>query len=366
MMVADYRVLLFPFADTSTYGIGGLSVEIENAKNLGWSEYANDVGEAFFTINQDDPKADSTLRTLIVNGAHIQIVRGSDVVFGGWIGETDESETDVIIYAYGYVSGLYTLHTDWGTEWTSKTVSQIVTDSWTRAKTTLSDSRVSWMTTGTIENPVTTSGGGTGITLPFYRADYKRILFLMQEMAAFAISDTTNRVLFEITPSGTFNFWKNRGTDTDLRWEWGSDKLLGYRRNRIPADWRNTIYAVGSSPRDIVLRKTVQNTSDRDAKGRLEEAIYLSWVRDEDELDRVAKLRLQRAMRDDSDLVLTFGAGKITPFRATGAGYKLTDTAKIKINNGVTNIDTTRMIVGQQVLLIRGEEHVRLLMRDRL
>lgn len=367
MQVADYRVLLFPFADLTNYGIGNLSVEIQNAKNLGWSEYANDVGEAFFTINQDDSKANSTLRTLIDGGGHIKILRNGDVVFGGWIGETDESETDAIIYAYGYVSGLYTLHTAWATEWTDKKVSEIVTDGWTRAHTTLADSRMKWMTTGTIESPPTTSGGSTDLTIPFYRADLKRLLFLMQEMAAFSISDTTNRVLFEITPDGTFNFWKDRGADVpSMRVEWGSDKLVGYRRNRVISDRRNTIYAVGSSPRESVLRKTAESSSDQNTFGRAEEAIYLSWVRDEDELERIAKLRLQRAMRDDSDLTLTFAAGKLTPARATGAAYRLTDTVKVRINNGITNIDATKMIVGQQVILLRGEEHVRLLMRDRL
>jgi hypothetical protein len=366
-MSAEYRVQLFTLADSTTYGVGSLVAEFERMKNLGYSEYANEVGEAFFTIYQDDPKIRPSVRAAIRDGGHVKILRNNQVVWSGALGATDENETDAVIYAYGYASELYKLHTDWGSEWTGQKVQQIVTDAWNRARTGLSDSRVGWMSTGTIESPVTTSGGSTEIVLPFYRADYKRILFLIQEMAAFSISDTTNRVLFEITPDGTFNFWKNRGSDlTTLRFEWGQRGLVGFRRYRVPTDRRNVIHAVGSSPRDIVLRTTVEDATDRGSKGRLEEALYFSWVRDASELDRVARLRLERAKREDSDMSLTFAANAITPSRATGSLYRLTDTVPIKVVHGLTNVDDRKMIVGEQVLMLRGQEHVRLLMRDRL
>lgn len=367
MSAPKYRLQFFGFDGTSDFGRGDLVAEFELAKNFGYSEYANDIGEAFATINQDDPKITSAVRHVIRDSAHMCFLRDSEEVWAGWAGETDENETDAIIYGYGYASGFYKLHTDWGTEWTSKQVDAIVNDAWTRANSTLSNSRMGWMTKGTVEAPVTTSGGSTAITLPFYRADYKRILFLLQEMAAFAISDTTNTVLFEVTPAGVFNFWKNRGrANTDLRVEWGDDKLIGFSRARLPVNRRNTIYAVGSSPRDITLRKTVDDSTDRTNKGRLEEALYFSWVRDATELERVAKLRLARAERDDSDLTLTFGANKIIPMRATGALHRMTDSIHVRIDRGFTNLSANYLIVGEQVLVLRGQEHVRLLVRDRL
>lgn len=334
-----YRVQVYDFLDTTTYGIGNLVFELENAKNLGYSEYANDVGESFFTVNQDDPKVGSTLADLLRKGGHVKIWRDTDLMFGGWLGESDESEQDVVLYAYGYASGFYQLHTGWDTTWTGQTVLTIVTDGWNQAHTGLTDSKMGWMTTGTLENPVTTSGGGTGIVLPFYRADYKRLLFLFQEMAAFSISDTTNTVLFEVTPSGTFNFWKNRGSATTLaRWAWGNGDLIGYHRSRVPVDRRNTLYVVGSSPKDAVLRQTIENTTDRDTMGRSEEALYLSWVRDSTELTRVGNLRLARAMREDSDLTLTFGANRLIPARATGTGYRITDTVPVYIKIGRAHV----------------------------
>jgi hypothetical protein len=367
MATPVYRVLIYDFADNVTWGIGNLIADFENVKNLGYSEYVNDVGEAFFTISQKDPKA-PLLTTLVDKGCHMRIYRDGDNVWSGWVGETDEAPDDIIIYGYSYLAGLYEIQTAWETEYLGQEISDIIEAQWDRALAGIGDARVKWMTKGTVETLVTTSGGATPFTMDRYTVYYKRVLFLMQELVAAAISDTTNRVVFEITPAGVFNLWKNRGTDlTNLAWHYGDPGILGYRRQRMPVDHRNDIYAVGTSPRDLVLISNQLDATDfNNSGGRRQESIYMQWVRDQDELDRVAKLRLARAKRADSSIALTFRPGAITPFRATGQSYKLTDGVPIVFSNGATVINETKIITGQQVVLWRGQEIVRPLLWDRL
>lgn len=348
-----------------TRGPGDVVAELENAKNVGHSEYANDVGEAFLTVSQGDSKL-ADLQPYLEGVLHMQILRDNTLVWSGWLGELDEEGDDVIIYGYSYVAGLFWYHTDWGQAWTGATMGTIITDAWNRAKTTLSDSMLNWVTTGTIETPVTTSGGSTAIVLPKYEANYKRILFVMQEMAGMAASDTTNRVIFEITPAGVFNFHKNKGASlTNVRLEYGAI-VSDYNRIRSPMDRRNVVYAVGSSPHDIVLRRTDEDAADRSANGRREESLFYSWVRDATELERVNKLRLGRALRTDNLLALSLKPNSIVPARASGQEYSIGDMVPVLIDNGITQLDDYMLITGQQVIWRRGVEKVRLIVQDRL
>src|SRR4029077_1213347 len=122
------------------------------------------------------------------------------------------------------------------------------------------------------------SGGPTTLALPLYKASFKRTLSVFREIAAYAISDTTNRVRFEVTPSGTFNLWRNDGAAlSDARWNFGA-KIRSFKRVRMPVDWRSEILAVGSSPVNTILRTTITKTAWRDAWGLKQEPIYLQWV----------------------------------------------------------------------------------------
>lgn len=358
---ADYRVIVRDF-DTD-FAPGDAVAEFENAKNVGYARYANQVGEAFFTVTQGDPKL-VQIRTLIEEMPFVDILRNNELVFRGWIGETDETETDVVFYAYSLESAFFTLLTDFTREWTDSTIDTIV-EFTVDAAIGATNSRLAWITKGTIEAPVTTSGGATAIELPVYTAALKRYLFLFQEMVSIATSDTTNRVMFELTPAGVFNFWKNKGTTrTSIKWDYGGGSVAGYRRLRAPMDTRNTIEAVGSNPRDVTLRKTVTDAVDQAARGRMEESVYFQWVRDETELTRVASFRAKRALREDSMLALSFMPGRVTPSRATGADYDLLDLVPVRIVHGVTNFIKSLMVTGEQIVVVRGKEHVRVFLQD--
>jgi hypothetical protein len=362
MVAPRYKVQVWDMSG-SGFGPGALAAEFNDAVNLGWADYLNDVPEAFFTLSQDDPKV-SVLRDVRDN-AHIKIYRDSDLVWGGFMGEWEANERDVIVYGYGYLALLYLYLTDWNTAYTNAQVDDIVDEQWTRAKTTLTSSLLEWVTTGTIEAPVTTTGGATPIVLPTYRVFYKRILHVMKEMAAISIGPTSNVVVFEITPSGTFNFWKDRGSDLDLVWRYGNRGVKGFSESNVPILRRNHTLAVGVNPNDVLLKQSKEFASDIAAKGRRMEPIFFSWVRDSDELERVMNRRAALAVRTDVDLPLEFYANEVVPPGATGAGWALADRVNVRVGRGVTNISTRQMVSGVQVLYVRGSEHVRALMQER-
>lgn len=366
-----YRVQAFEFADTTTFGIGSLVAEFDRFKGLAYADYLNDVPEMFCTLMQDDPK----VRALRGKDGrlHFRVWRNDDLVWAGWgYMETSANARDVVIYGYGYLAGLYWMHSDWNQEWTSATVQTIVTDAWTRAKTTLTNSRLGFVGTGSIESPPTTFGGSTAITLPLYSAFYKRLLFLMKEMAAISISDTGNTVVFEIThdEAPVFNFWKNRTATLDRAWRYGETRSRGivadFHDVQLPVYHRNDVLAVGSTPRDTVLRKEQANATDQTTTGwgRMEEALFLAWVRDETELDRVSKLRAAKALRTEMALQVSFYPGAVVPPNAIGADFRNGDRVPVVIDRGITSINDTFQIVGYQVGVIGGQERVNALIQE--
>ena len=356
----DYDVQVFAFG--ASFGIGRLLADFKYVKNLGYADTLNDVPEMFFTLDQDDPQLDAVAG--YEGKAHVRVRRNNEVVWAGWFGmEHDANERDVIFTCYGYLAGLYFLASAWNVQYKSATIGTIVSDAWTRAKTTITSSPLAFVTTGTLESPVTTSGGATAITLPQYSMFYKRLLFTMKEMAALAISDTTNTVAFEITHSTTptFNFWKNRGVSRpDVVWEWGDGLMSSFKDYQLPIYRRNDILAVGGAPNSAVLRyEWVDPGGDASYYGTRQEPIYFQWVRDQTELQRATAIRGALAQRTTPDLALTFTPNSVLPPGVTGSGFRLSDTARVRISRGVTQINAGFLITAYKVLVINGQEHIR-------
>jgi hypothetical protein len=347
----------------SNFAPGIVLAELDNVKNIGYADTLNDVPEAFFTLDQDDPKV-TVLRTY-AGRAHVHIFRNDDLVWAGWFGmEVDSNERDVVFTCYGYLAGFYWMTSNWNVQYTNAQIDTIVSDLWTRVKTTLTYSLFTTFTTGTIQAPVTTSGGATPISLPNYQMFYKRGLFVLKELAAVAMSDTSNRVVFEITHSATptFNLWKNKTTaQTNTVWKWGDNKVKGFRDYQMPIYHRNDLQVVGSNPTQSVLRASATDSTDMstDQWGRRMEPVYLQYVRDSTELDRVSKLRLNLALREQTDLSLNFFPNAVLPPLATGAGFAMGDTVTVKITRGITSIDTTFLVVGYRVITLGGAEYMR-------
>jgi hypothetical protein len=361
-----YRVQFYKFS--SNFGIGDLIVELENTLNLAYGDYANDVPECFFTLMKNDPKAQ--VLAAYAGRCHIRVLRWSespgydDVAFAGWLMEANATQEDIVFTCYGYLAGLFWSLTDWDQRWDKAPVSTIVSDLWTRAKTQ-TYSMLQWITTGTIEAPATETGGSTPIVLPLYEAFYKRILFVMREMSALGASDTLNTPKLEITHSATptFNFWANKGVDRpSVRWEWGDGIMRSYQFYGLPVFRRNDLKLVGASPRADLLREDLAHETDMSFYGRREEPLFFQWVRDTDELHRAGLIRSRLARQDSVDLAVAFYPNSFPPV-VPASPQKILDRAKVKISDGILNVDEYYLITGFQCIYARGQENSRMLLR---
>lgn len=364
---ALYRIQLFAFDED--FGIGALVADFDRIHALGYADYLNNVPEAFFSLHQDDPKIQ---RLRGRHGrVHVRIRREGQIVWTGWASlERDANPSDAIIYCYGYLAGTYWSHTAWKQEWENATIGNIVGDVWDRARS-LTNSRLSFIGTGVVQTPPTTAGGSTPITLPIYETYYKRILFVLQEMAAISASDTGNSTSFEITHSETpsFNFWTDRSNDLNrTAWAWGDGRVQGFREYSMPLWHRNAILAVGQNPRAIVLQHSEIDTTDQTTGGwgRMEESLFFPWVRDEDELKRVVKLRAAKAKREDMNLVLTFFPGAEVPPGLIQSRWELGDTAIVRIDRGLTEVNGRRQIVGYMTVATGNREQTRVILQEPL
>lgn len=355
-----YRLQAFAMA--ADFSRGDLVADVVNFHNLGYADFLNDVPELFFTLHQDDPQLAPILSRL--GDCHYLLWRGNRVVHAGWLMESDETDDDVVIYGYGYLAGLFWSLSDWNQVFTNQPVSEIVRLLW-RFALTINSTLLGWIATGSIEGAQNTSEGNGQIILPEYALFHKRLLFAMQELAALGGSDTSLNVVFEITHDEvpTFNFWHNKGARRkDALLTYGA-QIVGFRRGRAPVFHRNDIFSVGSTPQDLIARKQVTDTANVLARGRRQEPLFLAWVRDETELDRVTKLRAKHAKREDFDLSLRLAANSVIPPGGLGAKFGLADSIPVKIVRGGTSINRYLLVSGYQVVY-DGAEHLNLLLQD--
>lgn len=364
----EYRILVRAFAGPFNYAPGPVLLEVTNWYNIGWGNYVNDVPEAFFTILQKDADAANQILRQYEGRAHVEIRRNEDLVWRGWLMETDATDRDVVCYCYGYLAGLYWTATNWNDVHTAKTIGTIVSDMWDAAVAKQINgnyvSMLRWVTKGTIHHPVTTTGGSTMIVLPEYKTFHKRLLFAFRELSAIAMSDTQNTVVFDITPDEPvkFNFWKNRSVERPgILFEWGDDQVAAFRALRAPVHRRTRLYGIGSNPQNLSLRYTYSDSdTELGLHGLREEAMYLAWVRDQEELNRVVKLRANRARRVDNDVMLRFYPNSIIPPHynsdpfANQEGFNLSDRVRVQIDEGATYINTWMNALGVQVSVGRG------------
>lgn len=344
---AHYQVQFWDFSG-SGLGPGSLIAEFENVKNLGYADYANDVPEAFCTLDQQDAKA--ALLDSYIGKCHMVILRNGEVVWTGFLLDTDEQVKDVVFYGYGYAAALFWATTGWNSSWTSEDAGAIARDVWYSAQTGIGNSNLQFVATGVIEAPATDSTLGTAWTLPLYKAFFKRALFVLQELAAAGASDTGNAVIFEITHSLTpqFNFWRDRQVQRDTLWQFGG--IVNYFSRLRSQTWhRNDIRGVGNGPHNQILQDTQADSSEYGTWGHRLEPVYYSWVRDADELSRVDKIRLKKAEAVDSQLWLGFKPNSIVPPGVRNANLQIGDLVPVKISRGITNIDQNMLLTGYQM-----------------
>jgi len=391
-MAREYQVRIWDF-DPANYAPRKVVAQLNWVKNIGYGGYLNDISECFFTVNQDDPMIAKIVDPTTTDGSglyrHVQILRDGATVWQGWLGNWDATATDVVFHAYGYISLLFLQVTKWNRNWQNTDLGKIIEELWDGASSA-TDSLLSWVTKGTIQNPVTTSGGSTAINMPQYRLYYQPVLNAIKALASLAVSDTTNVVQFYIgldpnpaSPTGcSFELRKNLTTHrTKIVLTYGDGLVRDFRERNLLAYQRNAVRAVASGPHGQLLRSEQNITSGflkTSAVGVRAAPLFFSWVRNQADLDRAAKRRMRRASRAQVELTLRLYPDKFTPPTLADPELRgaddlaLGDTLDVAINRGITLISDSSyapekmMVSGFQTLFVGGHEYVNLMLQSPL
>lgn len=192
--------------DGAGRGPGTVEAVIEDAKNLGVSNYANEAGELFFTLPLSHPAVN------IVNPLqqHYTVYRrpGSSneyrrVAFG-LIDDYEISADEMVVYGTDYLGALEASISAANTSYTNATVQSIVTDQLSAAITE-ANSRIGW----TDGSSNILGGGGTATLLTSFEP---RLAFI-RGAANVVMSNTSQRSLLTHETPGFWGWNPNGGVE---------------------------------------------------------------------------------------------------------------------------------------------------------
>ncbi len=357
-MSVEYCVELFDSG--ATWGPNTKLAEVWDARNLGWSRYDRLAGRAFFTVGQDSPY----LALLDKLKTHARITRvatsGNTEVFNGLIVDPDSTGDDVVVSAIDYLGLLGVSRCGYKTMYPKALIGGgIVSPEWTLAKNA-TGSRVGFIATGTIEDPVGTDGTTkirTNTTFGLMDQTRLRLFYDLSEMAR---ANTVNHVTYEVTRSGTFtfNFWKNRGSASAIPLVLNGT-VSDYQRLQGWGAYRNDLATLGTTTGGGSTEIISKDTAAIASRGLWQDAGSIPTIMgivgkttEADQQKAATDRMLQRAKQQNDALALVLVPGAIEPF----AGWDICDTMWVEIVNGLDQISTTWRVLGVRTIYDeRGE-----------
>lgn len=347
-MSVEYCIELLD--SSASWGPNTKLAEIWDARNLGWSRYDRLTGRAFFTLSQSSPH----LSLLDKLKTHVRITRvatsGNTEVFNGLVVDPDTTGDDVVLSAVDYLGLLGVSRCGYKIMYQKSALGTgIVSPEWTLAKNA-TGSRVGFVSTGTIEDPVGTDGTTkirTNTTFGLMDQTRLRVFYDLTEMAR---ANTVYHVTYEITRTSTFtfNFWKNRGSASVIPLVLNGT-VKDYRRVHGWGAYRNDIATLGTTTGGGATEIISKDTSAITALGLWQDAGSIRTVMgiagkttEKDQQKAATDRMLQRAKQQTDALALELVTGAIEPF----SGWDICDTMYVEVSNGMDAVATTMRVVG--------------------
>lgn len=317
------------FWDTSgsSRGRGNLVAVIEDAKNVGGSEYSNDGGDFFMTL----PYNHWATSLIEPHQTHYEVSRwdGSayQPIFVGLVDDFDATDNEVVFYGSDYMGLLRGTITASTTSYTSATITTIIQSQLftnpVGSATSEPNSRLGFMTTGTIDSVSTTT---TVIS-----AYEERLGFLRKVIGILQSNGTTRPQLYvpRSAPT-TFDFAANRGTDqTDTWLEWGGNinrfRYLGYSK-----EFATRINALGVKREGAAILYSTQTYASESTYGWIAKPALFQDLIDQTALDNLTLRDARRYGKVGQAISLTARVHGIAPWD----GWDLNDSFPVYINRG--------------------------------
>lgn len=329
-MTARCRV---KFWDTtgSGRGRGNLLAVVDDAKNIGGSDYANDAGEFFMTLPYNHP-AVSEIDPLT---SHYEVSRwdGSayQPIFAGLVEDFDATENEVVYYGSDYMGLLRGTITSATTSYTSTAISTIIISQLftnpVGSATTETESRLGFMTQGTINSTATTT---TVIS-----AYEQRLNFLQSVIRILQSNGTTRPQLYvpRAAPT-TFEFDSNRGANQlSVRLEWGGN-VNGFRWRPYGPDFATRINALGVKREGAAVLYSTQTYASESTYGWIARPALFQDVVNQTALDNLALRDARRYGKVGQGVSMRVKVHGLAPWD----GYDLMDSLPVYISRGPVSV----------------------------
>lgn len=321
-------------------GPGNLVAIIDDAKVIGVSAYANDIGELFFTLPWNHPQISQcvplqrhyrVLRYDGGTGAYATVARGI-------LEDFEATANEVVFYGSDYMSLLYTTISSSNTSYNNTLLGTIINAQVTAAIAE-TNSRSAFTSVGTIAATSTTA------TL---LSSYQPRLDFIRSVAEISMSSRSVRSNFYVTRDSpyTWNFTENDGSEelTDLRLEYGG-LVNGFAYAPDYANFATHIAAIGIKRDGASILYSTQSSADTSTYGRIARAALFQDVVNQTALDNLTSRAAKTAGIPDKRVSIVLRTNKIAPW----GGWDLADNVRVVIRRGsLININGLYTIWGME------------------
>jgi len=358
-MSVEYCVEIFD--SDASWGPNVKLAEFYDARNLGWSRYDRLAGKAFLTLPQTSPYV-SLIQGLKTHMRVTRVAASNTEVFNGLIVDFDSTGDDVVFDVLDYTGLLGSSRCGYKTMYaTANLGSGVVSPEWLLAKNS-TGSRLGFITTGTIADPVGSDGSTPIKTNATFGVMDQMRLQLMYDLSEMGRANTTNHVTYEVTRTYpfTFNFWGTRGSASALPLVLGGT-VSDYRYLPGWSRYKNDVATVGTTvgggATEIIKNDAAAITALglwQDV-GTIKTVMGINGAATETDQQVAATGRmLIRLMQTHSAVALRLVLGGIEPF----IGWDINDTMPVEVVNGIDSLTGVMRVLGARCIYDEGGEQL--------
>ena len=319
---------------------GSQRAVIDDARDIGCSEYVNQGGEFFMTLPWNHPLIDE----IVPLERHYRVQRYNDRlaayqdIFVGLIDDFDANDKEVIVYGSDYLSLLNGSITGSNTSYASATVGAIISAQLSSARAE-TDSRTAFVAVGSID--------ATTTTIPLALSSFQSRLEFIASVVDIHTANSSARAqvfLNSRTSVGAFqwDFNQNRGQDrTSIRLDYGG-LVQGFRYIPGFADVATHIYGIGVKREGATILYSTQSYLASATYGRIAQPRLYQDIVDQTALDKRSQRDARRAAVVGKRLSLALRSNQLAPYD----GYDLCDSLPVEISRGLTNINSLYTLWG--------------------
>lgn len=323
-------------------GPGTTKAVITDARDIGVSSYANEGGEAFFTLPWNHPQISEAQPWL----RHYEIKRYNrntsayDVVGVGVLDDYEATANEVVFYGRDYLSLIDMSISSANTSYTDKDLGTIVQNVVTQVIDiggATATPPLNFVTVGTIE---TTAQTATLLT------SYQAQLQFCQQIIDIWQSDSSVRPILSITRTSpyTVSFQKNAGSDkNDRRFSFGG-LINDFRYSPGYSSFLTRVNAIGQKREGATLLFSQAVYANEQSYGILNGSAVFFDIVNQAALDRKTKRAARRAGTIGKQLGMILRSEGVGPWE----WGELADSIPVTISRGIVAVDGLYTVWGQE------------------